>query len=614
MQLRFLQLTGPRVEPAVVDFGPGLNVIYGGSNTGKSHILRLIDYVLGARLPVEPVPEQAGYDIAHLGIVLDDGVEHTLIRALQGGDIKILDGLVRHRPNADEGQSVSAKHSAKSSLSKKLLAQLGAPDARIRTNASGTTRDLSFRDLAKHAIITELKIQDTYSPIVTGQYISRTAEASAFKFMLTGVDDSALDIAKPDAGDALRQAAQVELLDRQIRELSRQIEDSDDDHDELAKLDLALDTEISEKFVTQEAAELTYRQLSSNRRELRSTFEFNADRIAEIETLLARFRLLSEHYESDKSRLQSIAQAGQFFVLEEQGTCPVCGAKSENHRPEFACDGDVSSIIAAATAEERELAVRTLELATTIQGLEEEKAHLESAQENLEPQLDEIESGIKREIPSVQSVRAETNTLIQKKIILQRSLDLVNRHDALVEMRDSLGISPGYDSTTIVARQQIDGATLDEFCQVVETELKSWSFPDARRVFFEMPKLDISVSGKSRAANGKGVRALLHGAFTIALLKFCKANERTHPGFALLDSLFITYQDPVEPEDKAIAGTPLKDRAFKAFADVPDELQLIIFENVDVPDWLAVETQCVHFTGRPGVGRAGFFPLKGALS
>ena len=71
MQLRFLLVSGPKSRPAVVEFGPGLNVIYGGSNTGKSHILRLIDYCLGASKPPDPIIEQAEYDLAHLGVALE---------------------------------------------------------------------------------------------------------------------------------------------------------------------------------------------------------------------------------------------------------------------------------------------------------------------------------------------------------------------------------------------------------------------------------------------------------------------------------------------------------------------------------------------------------------
>ena len=61
---------------------------------------------------------------------------------------------------------------------------------------------------------------------------------------------------------------------------------------------------------------------------------------------------------------------------------------------------------------------------------------------------------------------------------------------------------PGYDSTTIVAEQSLNGV-LNAFCQVIETELKAWEFPNAHRVSFELPKMDISVAGKPRSANGK---------------------------------------------------------------------------------------------------------------
>ena len=158
MQLRFLLVTGPNCEPATVSFGPGLNVIYGGSNTGKSHVLRLIDFTLGARDLPEPIAEQAGYDLVHVGLVLNDGSKKTIVRALQGGNVKVIDGLVQHRPGSGREFSVSAQHSAKSSLSKMLLGELGAGGARVRTDAAAKTRDLSFRDLERHVLINEAKI------------------------------------------------------------------------------------------------------------------------------------------------------------------------------------------------------------------------------------------------------------------------------------------------------------------------------------------------------------------------------------------------------------------------------------------------------------------------
>ncbi|MBN9017036.1 MAG: AAA family ATPase [Rhizobiales bacterium] len=608
MQLRFLLVSGPNSPPASVDFGPGLNVIYGGSNTGKTHILRLIDYVLGAKSPPEAIVEQAGYDFVHLGVVLDDGSEKTFVRALQGGHVKVLDGLTRIRPGQSDGVSASAQHAAQNSLSRLLLAQLGAANARVRTDASGKTRDLSFRDLERHTLVSETKIQDGSSPVLSGQFVTKTAETSVFKYMLTGVDDIALDATKTSANQPLRQAAQLELLDRQIRDIEHEIEEADQDQEELLQQDSALDAELSQTFSVQETTEAAYRELTSNRLELRREHESLQDRVGEIDTLTERFKLLAEHYRSDVARLASIVEAGTYYTLEGPVTCPVCGSAAKFHRPDQACDGNVADITAAAEAEIADVHERATELQETIAALETERAERVARMRELLPQIHKLQENILREVPAVQTIRSRASAVIARKLTVQRSLELVRRRDTLVAQRTELGFSPGYDSSTIVAQQQLDGATLDQLSQMVESELQSWQFPDAQRVFFEVPKMDISVSGKPRAANGKGVRALLHGAFSIALMKFCRNRDRAHPGFLILDSLFITYRDPSDAGDSAIAGTPLKDRAFKAFSKISHNLQLIILENVDVPEWLDGQPYVTHFTGNAAVGRAGLFP------
>ena len=608
VQLRFLIISGPQSKPAVVDFVPGLNVIYGGSNTGKSHILRMIDYLLGSSKPPHPIAEQAEYDLAHLGVVCNDGTEKTLVRALKGGDIRIIDGLLRERPAPDQGITVSARHGARASLSKTLLEQLGAAGKRIQTNAAGATRDLSYRDLERFAIVSETKIQEDTSPVLTGQYTTKTAETAVFKFLLIGVDDSAIDMAKPDASRPLRQAAQLELLDQQIREVEREISDADQDHDELRQLGLTLDSELADSFSVQEEAERDYRVLTTQRRQLRREHENIRDRMDEIDTLQARFTLLNDHYASDQERLASVIEAGTLFALEDGQTCPTCGADSEHHRPEFACDGNVDEIVAAAKAELAELGRRAAELKLTMQGLTVERQELAARARETLPALEALQADILREVPSVQTVRTQTNTVIARKLTVQKSLELVRRLDRLNQQRAQLGVSPGYDSSTMVAAQSLDGTVLDEFSQVVEAELKSWEFPNARRVFFDLTQMDISVAGKARGSNGKGVMALLHGAFSIGLMRFCVDRKRAHLGFLVLDSVFVTYKDPDSLEDVAIKNTQLKDRAFEAFARLSDEYQLIVLDNVDVPGWLSSQPRCTHFTGRPGQGRAGLFP------
>ncbi len=610
MQLRFLHVSGPQAEPATVDFVAGLNVINGPSNTGKSYILALINFMLGAQDAPETIAEQALYDLAHLGVVFDDGSEKTLVRALAGGDIRIIDGLTKERPDQKQGIAVSGRHSAKASLSAILLEQLGAFGARMRTKAKGETRDIRYSDIRHYALVNETKIQDRTSPVLSGQYQFKPVESSVFKYVLTGVDDSALDIAKPDESLPTRRAAQLELLDEQIRDLEAEIANSDHDQEELEKLESNLELELAQTFEVQEAAESEYRDLTSNRRRLRRDYENAQDRIAEIDTLLARFSLLEQHYQSDHKRLEAIVEAGILFALEDGKTCPICGADSKHHRPALACDGNTDEIVIAARAEIAELQRRASELKTTVDSLVEERGELAENARELLPRIQSLQADILREVPSVQTVRSQTTKVIERRLVVQKSLDLVRRREKLMSQRAELGVVPGYDSTTMVAEQSLNGVILDAFCRIVEAELKSWDFPDAQRISFELPRMDIAISGKSRRANGKGVRALLHGAFSIGLMKYCRDLKRAHPGFLVLDSVFVTYKDPDGLEDEAIKNTQLKDRAFAAFADLPAQYQLIILDNVDVPEWLALQDRYVHFTGQPTQGRAGFFPKK----
>lgn len=609
MQIRFLLVTGPSVAPAEVVFGPGLNVIYGGSNTGKTHLLRLINFALGASTVPEPVSEQAGYDMLHLGVCFPDGAEHTIVRPLQGGDAKLLDGLTRVRPSPAEGRNLSVRHGAKVSLSKFLLGKVGAIGARIRINAKGDTRDLSFRDLSRHVLINETKIQSTESPIQFGQYMDRPAELSTFKYLITGVDDSALDVTKSSPDAAARKAAQLELLDRMLREVDREIERSEDDFEEIERQELELSKQLELQFTVQENTESTYREIASRRRDVRLRRESLSDRAEEIRVLLSRFDLLLEHYNSDVERLEAIHEAGQLIDLEPDARCPLCGADPEHRQAEFTCEGDTTQIVEAAAAQIERTRSRREDLARTRQALVAELREIGAETPKLDALSAQLETRILAEVPAVQQVRSRTHDLVQQKLRLSSRLEMVRRKQQLQRERDGLGVDAEQDSTAVIAKQQLDGRTLDQFCRVVEDELKSWEYPESDRVFFDLTRRDISVGGKPRSANGKGVRSLLHAAFSIALMRFSRNHNRAHPGFLVLDSLFITYRDPEGSEEALLAATPLKDRAFRAFEALPDELQLIVLENVDVPDWLEASAQCIHFTGNPQAGRAGLFPM-----
>src|SRR6185437_8137647 len=113
-------------------------------------------------------------------------------------------------------------------------------------------------------------------------------------------------------------------------------------------------------------------------------------------------------------------------------------------------------------------------------------------------------------------------------------------------------------------------------------------FPGQRHVTFDDATFDLKIDGKNRKDNGKGVRAITHAAFKVALLLFCREKNLPHPGFLILDTPLLTYRDPITSrygelagDEEEISKTALKDHFFRHLAAHAHMSQFVILENID---------------------------------
>lgn len=79
-------LTGNGVETSGVDLTPGLNIIYGPSETGKSYITKCIKFMYGKK--DSEIDDTFGFNTIHM--ILDvDGKPLTLVRRLDEEKINV---------------------------------------------------------------------------------------------------------------------------------------------------------------------------------------------------------------------------------------------------------------------------------------------------------------------------------------------------------------------------------------------------------------------------------------------------------------------------------------------------------------------------------------------
>ena len=324
------------------------------------------------------IPEREGYDRVLLGIENLGGESFTIHRSASGGAFTLFSGLFQGFPEEAPGCELREQHSdAKDdNLSSFLLEQVGLKGRRLRKNARGETVSLSFRHLARLAIVDEEEIIQKRSPLSDGNRVVDTANASTFKLLLTGADDSALSGRGDDPANQSR-GAQIDLLNDLIADYQAQIKELSGPAKELEEQSEKLEKTIEHHAEQLNATENAFREATANRRALRKNWDAANERLAEIEILEERFSLLNQHYLSDLERLRGIEEAGTLFSSLETLTCPLCGADPSHQELHSDCNGNTELVISSARAEIAKIEQLQKELGETIAQLSDERRLLE---------------------------------------------------------------------------------------------------------------------------------------------------------------------------------------------------------------------------------------------
>ena len=611
-QLRYLGFFGLQKQPSTVIFGPGLNVIYGASNTGKSFIVEAIDFMLGGKAPLRDIPERVGYDTALLGLEAFDGKSYTLLRSMQGGGFRLYDDLYDSLPAEDiPYKQLNELHSDKSevNLSFFLLSLCNLAGKRVRKNSHNETSSLSFRNIARLMVVNETEITQQNSPLYDGNPIANTPNFSTFKLLLTGVDDSALMPNNKNEPEELSREVQVRLLDQllgdyrdRLKELTRSPKELEA---QLQKVDLSLQEHMAQVSTT----EMQFQEAAGKRRELRKKLEEGRERRSEVGAMLERFDLLNKHYISDIERLRAIEEGGTLFNILSTNSCPLCGAEAVKHDFANECHGNVEAVVEAARQEITKIEILQTELLTAIRTLEREASSFDRRLPDIVKELELISLSVEGLIsPRLSTLRKTYSDFADKRSELREALGLYCTIQDIERRRIELQkIVLDSDDSGAAGSADIPTAVTHSFSKTVEDILSNWHFPEAGDVYFDSKTRDLVIAGKSRSAFGKGLRAITHAAFTLGLLSHCRSHQMPHTGFVVLDSPLLAYREPDGAEDD-LTGTDLQEQFYSYIEGFSADSQIIVVENTNPPDVIMGNKQSIMFSKNPHHGRYGLFP------
>lgn len=618
MRLSRLSFTGSEKPVAALDFGPALNVLYGGSNAGKSFVLKAVDFVLGSRDPFPDIKESKGYEHVFLSFTLGpEGGPVTIRRSTRGGAIDWYEGVANEGAVGNAvSESLSQIHGkgpkgGPGSLSERLLSHLGISVAKIAVNKSGALDSVTFRNLIPYVLVNEARMLGDDSALRQNSRSKPGADKNVFRFLLTGNDDKSIARTPTRQEATASKAGKIELLESMLADAEARLaklhapgQEVEENEDALASLDeMIANTQVQLDF------------FRVKRRTILDQIDVVRVEASELDTTLVRYGDLQETFRSDIRRLRAIEEGGYFLLRFDDQPCPLCGAAPGNqhkpHEPEELDRQHKAAVVEIAKIERdsRDLKDLVVSLSAQLEGLRARERRLLGS-------LEEVDAEILAAAPREASLRQEYLGLQARLEGARARASAVAQRDALQRQLDDMRKAKISVSRAEEVPMGIGSNIGHELSMIVADVLRRWEYPNVEAVRWDPNADDIEVNGYARQRNGKGVKAIFHSALKVAVLVYCRERSLPHPGFLFLDSPLVTYRKPIMEErhgplsddERAVRQTSLDRRFYEHLASLSELGQFIVVENADPPSGIETIARVEVFSGEKGAGRQGLFP------
>ena len=312
-------------------------------------------------------------------------------------------------------------------------------------------------------------------------------------------------------------------------------------------------------------------------------------------------------------RLNAIIEADYYFSQLREISCPLCGAAIEDHNAAVHGSDEsagLQNLRTACTEEVRKIQALLRDLLGTTTQLDSELSSLEQEQLEQTSLFQEATTLIQRELtPRTEQLQGELTQLIGDRDAVAYVEMLQDRLLSLTQDRDAISKAVWRSQPVEDDGQQglLVPQSFEKFSLGVQAILEEWRYPNLTRVTFNNERFDLIISGKDRASEGKGFRAIAYSAFIIGLLRYCAELGLPHPGLVALDSPLVTYRRRDVQPSEAIPKN-VSHAFYEALALTPAARQIIVLENEDPPEEVHARIHYTHFSRSAEVGRYGFFP------
>ncbi|HFI0093605.1 TPA: AAA family ATPase [Streptococcus suis] len=563
--------TGISKPPATVTFNKGLNIICGVSDSGKTCVLKCIQFAMGViKKPFEM--EQTGYESVSLDIMTPQGSIHlsrtvgrnivnvvTEIASIDGGDYDI------------EYKKDGNKNPVLNELWLKLIGIEKLP--MIIKNQDFARQRLSWKTLLGLFWLKEQDIENPKSVLLPSTPTQNPYFFACLLYLLTGNEYPDMEENDKDEISKAKKEAVRQFVNGRISQMSQKREELQkalsaygalDVEEEMQKLiDNLSETEAAIAAATEESKDLLGTLLDLKEVE------------AENQVTYSHFQSLKSQYTADIKRLSFIVD-GEIHLhsVDKNKKCPFCEG---NIQP-----SERKSYIEASKAELNRII-------TQLQGLSEsEKDVISSLNEvrgkinHLESQRSDIEKLIDTElIPQSNKLREGIQQYRSYVQLQQESTVLQNvSQEWITELQKQENDSSEKLKFKPKEHYPVDFNTrIDEIAYSILVDCK---YENLNTVHFNMGTFDLEINGYSKEdSHGKGYWAFINTVVGLTFRQYLQEDAVHKPGLFVVDTPLLGLDQGVDDT----APTSMRTALFQYFIDNQSEGQMIVVENTkDLPE------------------------------
>jgi predicted nucleic acid-binding Zn-ribbon protein len=594
--IKKLIVKGVGKKDAVAEFDKGLTIISGPSNTGKTTILRCIDYIFGS--DNLPFASATGYDSIMLFVSTEDGsIQFT--RKLESDKIHVVSS-----DEKIESGTYKVRNATKSmeAISKVWLALIGIEDDHdIIANENFRPQHLTWRTFLPVILIKERQIERESSILMpeggAKSIQGRTAFLSSLLFLIYGNDFSNFDKRESKKERAIRKAAVEKYINKELSGVAGRKQSildmisAFDGVDVQKEIDSAVQalSDIEEKIAAAMA----------NSQSLLNSMMAKKERLTECQMLISRYAALKSQYSADIKRLSFIVDGETAMQhVSHDATCPFCNGKIPTQK--------TKSYVEAARSELSRIVAQYSDLVGAEKDIEQQIQELQTEIALLSEQKSSIEELIAKDLQPQAKALTETIDSYRMYIQLNYELEVIHRladgwNTYLRDMQNEEESEIKYKPMEKFDARFWGG--MDTALTDILMECKYTPLISAR---FSKSSFDLEINGQAKAlTQGKGFCSILNTIVVMAFRKFMLENAVYNPGLCIVDTPLHGIDEGTKNETSESVQTAL----FQYFINSREMGQLIIVENErTLPnlDYNQSGVKQIIFTGVIGEEQCGF--------